>query len=155
MYLTGGYFLSADVADPSNAAKWWRYRHEGTILYLDNNVGNARMSLTTGGNMTILGAFVAGGNVTAMSDRRLKTDLRVASLGVDDLLSITPYTYRRVDTGDIQVGVVAQDVEKILPLAVSQVGVDEDGPFLSVDYGRLATVAVFALAKTLRERGVI
>lgn len=73
----------------------------------------------------------AGGFGALFSDRRLKTDIhRVGT--TNDGLPI--YTYRYKVGGPVQMGVMAQDVERVAPDAVS---VHPSG-FKMVDYGRIA-----------------
>ncbi len=72
------------------------------------------------------GLFGLGANIIKYSDRRLKTNIkRVGTL--DNGLPV--YSYRYVWGGPIEIGVMAQDVETVLPDAVFEV----DG-FKAVDY---------------------
>lgn len=92
------------------------------------------------------GNFVATGNLTAYSDRRLKTDLQTISDPLLKIRTLTGYTYKRVDTGQRQVGLIAQDVQTVLPEAV----MESDG-ILTVSYGNLVALLVEAI-KTLEDR---
>lgn len=72
----------------------------------------------------------AGALITAMSDRRLKTDIKK----VGDLDSgIGLYTYRYKGDAVRRVGVMADEVEKVLPEAVVEAGLG----FKAVDYKRV------------------
>lgn len=64
------------------------------------------------------------------SDIRLKTDIK--RVGVTDG-GLPVYTYRYVWGGPVQMGVMAQDVEKVMPEAVTEIS-----GFKAVDYGRVA-----------------
>lgn len=93
-----------------------------------------------------VGDFTASGNITAYSDERLKKDWTpVASDFLSKLATVKSGTYTRIDTGDRQAGVSAQDMQKILPEAV------QDGEHLSVAYGNAALVAAIELAKQVVE----
>lgn len=76
--------------------------------------------------------------VTTPSDRALKTDLRRIDLATNTILSLTPYTYnwttQAIETFGFKnhhaAGVIAQEIESILPFAVQPLN-DE---FKAVDY---------------------
>jgi hypothetical protein len=99
---------------------------------------NVQSTITASGNIT------SSGNVTAFSDERLKTNWKdLPTDFVEQLSTVLSGTYDRVDTGDMQVGVSAQSLQKILPTAVNE---SSDG-VLSVAYGNAALAACIALAK--------
>lgn len=102
------------------------------------------------------GNFTAVGNVTAYSDRRLKKDLKRIEGALDKVSLLTGYTYTRIDTGEVQTGLIAQDVQSVLPEAVTV----QDNPeqTLAVSYGNMMGLVVEALKElrsevaALRER---
>lgn len=100
------------------------------------------------------GNFTAFGNVTAYSDERLKTNWRdVQSDFVAQWAGIKHGTYDRVDVESTQVGLSAQDVQAILPYAVSEGIPTIDGDvFLTLNYGSAAAVATVELAKKAMEQ---
>jgi hypothetical protein len=92
------------------------------------------------------GNFLAAGNVTAYSDERLKKDWASVSYDfVARLSQVKSGTYTRIDSGERQAGVSAQDMQKILPEVV------KDGEHLSLAYGNAALVAAIELAKQVVE----
>lgn len=93
------------------------------------------------------GNFVAVGNVTAYSDKRLKKDLVRIEGALDKIEKLTGYTYTRIDTGERQTGLIAQDVQAVLPEAVSVM--DNPESTLGVSYGNMMGLVVEAL-KELR-----
>lgn len=93
------------------------------------------------------GNFVAVGNVTAYSDKRLKKDLVQIEGALDKIDKLTGYTYTRIDTGERQTGLIAQDVHDVLPEAVSVM--DNLESTLGVSYGNMMGLVVEAL-KELR-----
>ena len=60
---------------------------------------------------------------------------------MDKVSSLTGYTFDRIDTGESQTGLIAQDVLKVLPEAV---GCAEDGT-LTLAYGNLVGLLVEAI----------
>lgn len=95
-------------------------------------------------NLTASGSITASGNVTAYSDAKLKTDMVQIRDALDKVDTLTGYTYTRTDTGHRETGLIAQDVQAVLPEAV----VDNDGT-LSLAYGNLVGLLVEAI-KELR-----
>ena len=93
------------------------------------------------GNWIVDGSITAGGNVTAYSDAKLKENLKVINSPLDKVISLTGYTFDRIDTGESQTGLIAQDVLKVLPEAV---GCAEDGT-LTLAYGNLVGLLVEAI----------
>lgn len=91
------------------------------------------------------GDLTTAGNMTAYSDRRLKTDLKQIDNALDKLCDLTGYVFTRIDTGQRQTGLIAQDIEKVLPEALGH-----NGEYMSVAYGNLAGLIVEAI-KELRE----
>ena len=94
-------------------------------------------------NLTASGSITASGNVTAFSDARLKTDLARIEGALDKVEALTGYTFTRTDSGERQTGLIAQDVQKVMPEAV------DVEYYMSVAYGNLAGLFVEAI-KELR-----
>lgn len=97
------------------------------------------------------GDFTTNGNVIAYSDARLKKDLEVIPNALDKVMSLTGYTYTRIDTGARQSGLLAQDVEKVLPEVVTHSASVPDGELdtLGLAYGNMVGLLVEAI-KELR-----
>lgn len=111
--------------------------HSGTIVFRNqaNYVNSA--TLTTGGD------FTASGNVTAYSDARLKDNVETVNDALDLVSAMRGVTYTRKDTGQAGVGVIAQEMRKVLPQVVIQADGDDDT--LSVAYGNIVGVLIEAI----------
>lgn len=114
-----------------------------------SNNGNLGIGTTTPNyKLHVVGDIFATGNITAFSDQRLKTDLQIIEDSIEKVIQCRGYTYKRID-GDYaesetrHVGLIAQELEKVLPEAVST---DADG-YKSVNYNN--TVAL--LFEAIRE----
>ena len=104
------------------------------------SAANNRLQMDMSGNLTM------AGNVTAYSDERLKKDWSLIESGfVDRLAVLRCGTYTRIDSGQRQAGVSAQNMREILPEVVSE---DNDGT-LALAYGNAALVSAVELAKEL------
>jgi len=84
--------------------------------------------------------LTASGDVTAYSDKRVKTDISKIDNALEKVCSVSGYTYRRTDTGDERkhTGVIAQEVIKVLPEVVH--GSEET--VYSVAYGNMVGLLI-------------
>ena len=100
------------------------YDSQNTAYYLDpNNTGTA---------LNVAGSIVAAGNVTAYSDIRVKDNIEPIHNALDKLGQINGVTYTRTDLEDKERrygGVIAQEIEAVMPEAVF-----DDGVKKAVDY---------------------
>ena len=110
----------------------------GGVLY--NSGTNAT---TTSTNLTFDGSnLVCGGYVEATSDERLKTNVKTIENGLEKVLSLRGVEYDRIDIDAHQIGVIAQEVEKIVPEVVST---NSETGTKSVAYGNLVGVLIEAI----------
>lgn len=82
------------------------------------------------------------GNVTAYSDRRVKTNIQKIDNALDKVGKLNGYTFDRTDV-DLprQTGVIAQEVLEVLPEAITG---DEEGMY-SVAYGNMVGLLIEAI----------
>jgi hypothetical protein len=92
------------------------------------------------------GGIVSQGDITALSDRRLKTNLAPISDALARVKALSGYTYTRADTGAEQTGLVAQELLAVLPQAVGG-GPTEENPdaMYAVAYGNVVGLLVEAI----------
>ena len=64
------------------------------------------------------GNMVVSGTVTANSDEKLKTNIQTIPNALEKVLSLRGVEYDRIDTLEHQIGLIAQEVEKIVPEVV-------------------------------------
>lgn len=116
------------------------YDADNSTYYLDPS--------TNGTSLNVAGAIVAGGNITAYSDIRIKANVETIPSALDKLDQIRGVTYTRTDLEDKEqryAGVIAQEIEAVLPEAVRDLG-----DIKAVDYN--ATIALLIQAvKELRD----
>ena len=109
------------------------------IVLLGNDGGSEITALTL--DMSAAGAATFNDNVTAYSDERLKDNIETLEDGLDKVEQLRGVTYTKDERKNI--GVIAQEVEKILPEIVLTAN-DEMGT-KSVDYSRLTAVLIEAV----------
>jgi type IV secretory pathway protease TraF len=110
------------------------------------NVGSGQLQVS-GGNVLSTGSFQANVNVTALSDERVKENIETIEGALAMVKQMRGVRYKRKDTGDTQVGVISQEMEKVVPEAVIH---GREG-LLHVAYGNLVGVLINAI-KELEDR---
>lgn len=105
------------------------------------------ISAVTGGALAATfsstGDFTAVGNLTAYSDERLKSNIRTIDNALSKVSSMRGVYFDKA--GKASSGVIAQEIEKILPEVVFE------GEFKSVAYGNIVGVLIEAI-KELQDR---
>ena len=116
----------------TNSTSWAQYGGYWPMeLNLENN------------NATFGGYLTAAADVTAYSDVRVKKNINTIEKALDKVLQLRGVSYQRTDmeSDKIHIGVIAQEVEKILPEVVSE----NDKGHLNVAYGNIVSVLIEAI----------
>ena len=102
-------------------------------------------------DMSAAGAATFNNDVTAFSDRRLKTDIEPITNALPKVMQMQGVYYKRNDVEDAreQIGVIAQDMEEIVPEVV--LTADDDMQTKSVDYGKLCAVLIESIKELKAE----
>ena len=116
-----------------HAADQWRVV-TGGVERLE--VNNTQVSVT--------GNFVASGDVTAYSDERLKTNIETIPNALEKVNALRGVTFDK--DGERGLGVIAQEVEKVLPEVVL-----EGEEYKSVAYGNIVGVLIEAVKELTKE----
>lgn len=120
------------------------------VLHNVDNTSDAAVHIINNGDssnfawrFTQTGEFISPGDVTAFSDSRLKTNIESITGALDKTLALRGVMYNRVDIEPEKkrTGVIAQDVLKVLPEAVTG---SEDTTY-SVAYGNLVGLLIEAI----------
>ena len=123
----------------SAAIAYWNGRYSGSssnLQYCKTGTIIGSNGGTVTGNLTVNGTL-AGGTLSATSDRRLK-DV-VGQVGNVDLstLSAYRYTFKKDEEKNVHIGLIAQDVQKVIPEAVKVI--DDEG-HLGIEYNALVAI---------------
>jgi hypothetical protein len=152
--LTNGTAASPSLAFTSEGAAdtglYWTL--DGYINFSNN--GTYSGNIGPGGDLVMLGNITAYGSTTAPSDIRLKTNITRIENALDKVCQLGGYTFDRTDRVTTrQTGVIAQEVQKVLPEAIVQL--QDENKTLTVAYGNMVGLLIEAI-KELREeiRGI-
>ena len=108
----------------------------GTQIRMHTSYGAGNWSVSNG-------SFTASGNITAYSDERLKDNIRTVDNALNMVGDMRGVFYDK--DGEAGVGVIAQEMQKILPEVVM------DGEYLSVSYGNIVGVLIEAIKELKAE----
>jgi hypothetical protein len=113
------------------------------MIFKGNDGGSTITALTL--DMSGAGAATFNNDVTAFSDKRLKTDISNIENGLDKVMKMQGVHYKRndIENAKPQIGVLAQDMEAIVPEVV--LTADDEMQTKSVDYGKLTAVLIEAI----------
>ena len=130
------FVIATDVDDKDFIIKGQDSTSEITALTID---------------MSAAGAATFNNDVTAFSDKRLKTDIEPISNALEKVMRMQGVYYKRndVENAKTQVGVLAQDMETIVPEVV--LTADDEMQTKSVDYGKLTAVLMEAVKELSNE----
>jgi len=114
----------------------------GTLFYDYNNTGYYVDASSTSLSINVAGSIVAGGNITAYSDNRIKENIEPITNALGKVQQLNGVTFNRTDLSDKTkryAGLIAQDIEKVLPEAV------EGDALKRVDYNATIGLLVEAI----------
>ena len=141
--VTGMHDTSGNGGDWDPTTGWhFHWNRANQCLALGGSNVTAGYRAQTNGSHYVSGTLYATGNVIAFSDSRVKTDVKPIENALEKIERLTGVSYTRIDTGDQQVGFIAQDVKEVVPEVVKETG---DGDMLGVAYGNLTAVLVEAI----------
>jgi hypothetical protein len=116
----------------------------GNLLILRRGDGGERFWCDYNGNVT------ASGNITAYSDQRLKTNIETIANPLELVNKLRGVTFDWIETGKHSYGLIAQEVEQVIPELVLETTngnteTDVSTTVKSVDYSKLVSVLIEAV----------
>jgi len=117
------------------------------FVFLGNDGGSGIIAARI--DMSDAGALICNGNVTAFgstSDIRLKENVEVIPDALDKVKQLKGITFNYKKDGKKSTGLIAQDLEKVLPEAVYETSdVDDEDKHLAIRYGNTVGLLVEAI----------
>ena len=134
--------------------EWLFYAAHNGSSYMYNN-GSSKIEATSSG-ASISGSLTASGNVTAYSDARLKTNVNTINDALSIVGKLRGVSFDWKETGEHSIGVIAQEVEEVLPeLVIDATSTDpetkEETTVKTVDYGKMVGVLINAIKELKAE----
>ena len=121
---------------------------------IENNTTNfASSSLvidyntTFNSNISVLNNIYLSGTILSISDCNLKTNIIKIENPLAKIETISGYTYKRTDTGNLETGLIAQEVIRILPEVINY----NTNNNYTISYGNMAGILVECI-KELNEK---
>jgi hypothetical protein len=118
------------------STSWEQYG--SNVVQMNGNVGIGTTSPSY--ELHVEGKVFATSSITAYSDARVKTNVLTIENALDIVQKMRGVQYDRLDTGDHEIGVIAQEVEQVLPEVVLT---GSNGK--SVAYGNIVSVLIEAI----------
>jgi len=109
-------------------------------LYYDNS----KKLETSSTGVSVTGALVASGDVTAFSDQTLKKDITTINDALSLCGKLRGVSYKWIKDDKPSIGVIAQEIEQHIPEIVSTTQLDGKD-VKSVDYGKIVGVLINAV----------
>jgi hypothetical protein len=97
---------------------------------------------TSGIRMNNDGNVTVAGTITESSSIRYKENIETLKYGLDKVVQLRGVTYNKKDTGVKEIGLIAEEVESILPDVILR---NQEGEPDSVSYGRITAVLIEAI----------
>ena len=121
---------------------------DADFVVTGNDGGAAITAMTL--DMSAAGAATFNNDVTAFSDERLKRDIETIPNALDKVCQMRGVTFERIDDeGSRSMGVIAQEIEKIIPEVVREDSSEEK--IKSVAYGNMVGVLIEAIKELKSE----
>lgn len=115
---------------------------------------DSMITVNKNGDLEIFGDATkpGGGSWLATSDVRLKRDIEDYSHGLNEILQLTPRTFKYFDTEKVYTGLVAQECESVMPEIVEQVSGKLPDGTESDDIRQIdSTALTYALVNAVKE----
>ena len=123
-----------------------------------NTAGSTNLHIENGGNvgigttspsekLEVSGNILASGDITAFSDARLKENVETLPNALESVKAMRGVTYNKIGEEKQSIGVIAQEVQAVLPQLVSEHG----NEMLSVAYGNITAVLIEAIKEQQKQ----
>jgi hypothetical protein len=117
------------------------------LVFRNNGTAYSRIAFA-GNGAYFAGTVTASGDVVAYSDERIKENIETIDNALDIVKDLRGVRYDKIDTKEKGIGVIAQEVEKVLPEVVKEH--QQDG-MKTVAYGNIVGVLIEAIKEQQKQ----
>jgi len=114
----------------------------GSIWTTVGSVKRSSNNLELTGSFTTTGNVTVGGTLTELSTRALKTNITLLGTELEKLEKLEPVSFTWKETGEEDLGFIAEDVNEIYPVLVTK---DDEQAIRGIHYTKLTSVLVKAV----------
>jgi hypothetical protein len=135
---------------PSSGDMWWDSDVGNLFIYYNDGTSSQWVEASPNpksfdynastGTYTLTGNLTVTGDINSNSDEKLKENINTFDGGLAAVNALRGVRYNWKESGKPSIGLIAQEVEKILPELVS-----EDNDIKSVQYGNIVAVLIEAV----------
>jgi len=138
------------VIEKNDSEDMASFMPDGAVTLFHN--GTARLETTSSG-VTVSGDANVTGNVNSSSDASLKENIVPIDDALNKVLAMTGVEYDRIDMDGVhQIGVIAQEIEKVIPELVTE---NETTGLKSVSYGNITAVLIEAIKQQQEQINIL
>jgi hypothetical protein len=116
----------------NGADTYWR---SDGVHYFEKTSGY-KGSWDANGNLTVTGT------ITESSAKRYKENIKSLENSLDKIIKLRGVSYNKIETGDKEIGLIAEEVNEILPELITK---NTNGEIESVAYGRVVSILIEAI----------
>jgi len=138
--IDGVYFYSGTACN-------YRWHNNGSVQMQLNATGLGILDSTPSYALDVNGTIRATGDVIAYSDARVKENVKTIDNALDKVTQLRGVSYNKIGETDEKIGVIAQEIEKVLP----QVVAEDDNGMKSVAYGNIVGVLIEAIKEQQKQ----
>ena len=135
-----GYYIN----NADNSHNFIRCENVSSNNLVSLHFNNSKKFETTNTGVSVTGALVASGDVTAFSDQTLKKDITTINDALGLCGKLRGVSYKWIKDDKPSIGVIAQEIEAHIPEIVSTTQLDGKD-VKSVDYGKIVGVLINAV----------
>jgi hypothetical protein len=117
-----------------------KYNYEDSSFKKNIIFSEDNEALYVDGDAKVDGKIYSTGGVVSLSDRNVKTEIKIIQNSIEKIKQISGYTYYRTDLHKNDTGLIAQEVEQIFPEII-----EENNKLKSISYGNLTGLLVEAI----------
>jgi hypothetical protein len=112
------------------------------IIYVKNNSDVAKITMTASSGDVTADTF------TTSSSKKFKTNIKKLKSGIDIIDKLKPVSFKRKDSKQKDIGLIAEEVDKILPVIVKH---NDKNEAEGLDYSKLTVVLINAVKQLSTE----